>query len=170
MASLKKVTRKLSGRAKDRFFDAGLSPEAQKAAVTSVRVRKEHWPVSRDLGRPVLERTEKGPDLVKPSPPPEGTPAPQPQDTPPPPTTDDQIPSFDSFQFGLVPVYKREGAEGLARKLAELDSVENLRAMAKDQQIVLPREVRRGEVTAEEVRKAIVAAVEQRVSDRRAQL
>jgi len=77
---------------------------------------------------------------------------------------------FDPFVFGLVPVFKREGAEGLSARLNGIGDIESLRAMAKAQQIVLPREVRRGATSLEAVRSAILAAVDQRVSDRKAQI
>ncbi|MCH9808754.1 MAG: hypothetical protein K0U74_13580 [Alphaproteobacteria bacterium] len=87
-----------------------------------------------------------------------------------PPSPDAAGSSFDPFVFGLVPIFKREGADGLRDKLATIAETENLRAMAKNQQIILPREIRRGEVEAQTVRDAILAAVEQRVTDRKAQL
>lgn len=74
----------------------------------------------------------------------------------------------DPFIFGLVPVYKREGAEGLLVKLAEIRSVAHLRAMAKAQQIVLARELRTGDIDVVTLRAAILEAVEKRVADRRA--
>lgn len=82
----------------------------------------------------------------------------------PPETTEDA----DPFVFGLVPVYKREGAEGLLVKLAEIRSVAHLRAMAKAQQIVLARELRTGDIDVVTLRAAILEAVEKRVADRRA--
>ncbi|CFX00238.1 protein of unknown function [Candidatus Filomicrobium marinum] len=83
---------------------------------------------------------------------------------PPPETTGEA----DPFVFGLVPVYKREGAEGLLVKLAEIRSVAHLRAMAKAQQIVLARELRTGDIDVVTLRAAILEAVEKRVADRRA--
>lgn len=74
----------------------------------------------------------------------------------------------DPFAFGLVPVYKREGAEGLSARLARIGSAEHLRAMAKAQQIILARELRTGDVDVATLRTAIVEAVERRVADRRA--
>lgn len=167
MATLKKVTRKLSGRSKDRFFDAGLSPDAAKAAVTSLRVRKDLWPVSKELAPrtpragPAVERLPAGPAEAPSQPASAALPKHE---------AALAEEGFDAYQFGLVPVFKREGSEGLTRRLAGIEDVEALRTMAKSQQIVLPKEIRRGEVTAEDVRKAILEAVEQRVSDRKVQL
>lgn len=74
---------------------------------------------------------------------------------------------FDPYEIGLVPTLQREGADGLMAKLKAIASADNLRAMAKVQQIVLPRDIRTGDPTPETVRDAIVAAVTKRVSDRR---
>ncbi len=72
--------------------------------------------------------------------------------------------------FGLVPVFKREGAEGLRARLDDIVSVDDLRAMAKARQIILPKDIRRGEVAIDTVRQAVFIAVEQRVSDRKVQM
>lgn len=184
MASAKATTRKLTGKAKDRFFDSGLSPEEQKAAVASLQVRKEAWPISKDLRRshadapsPAPAPTPKAAQAGKaPSAKPAGQPvakAPAPEPAQPPAAPPQAAPpsaAFDPFAFGLVPVFKREGADGLTARLNDIGDVENLRAMAKAQQIILPREVRRGEASLEAVRTAILNAVDQRVSDRKAQL
>lgn len=182
MASAKATTRKLTGRAKDNFFDAGLSPEEAKKAVTSLQVRKEFWPVSKDLSKKqngdATTKTRKAePRVAEPSTLAKTKSSSPPANTAPPetkPLPETATPAaegtFDPFVFGLVPVFKREGAEGLTARLNEIEDVENMRAMAKAQQIVLPREVRRGEASIETVRAAVLTAVEQRVSDRKAQL
>ncbi len=189
MASAKATTRKLTGRAKKNFFSAGMAPEELDAAVTSLQVRKDAWPVSKDLqsGRskittpPAVKTRSHSKDNAPTS----KTAAKssnkgatsETAQTPPPATantaqtsafaSDD---SFDPFAFGLIPIFKREGAKGLAARLEEIGNVENLRAMAKAQQIVLPRDVRRGEADIDTVRTAVLAAVEQRITDRKAQL
>lgn len=188
MATVKKTTRKLSGPSKDRFFDrfyaadGDLDPttaerlsKRSKDVFTSVRVRKCEWPLSRDLRR-AQEQPAPTPASRKPAtpkPPKAATPkttAPPAAATPP--TSDKPATqaAFDPFVFGLVPIFKREGADGLRAKLDTISETENLRSMAKNQQIVLPREIRRGEVDAQSVRDAILQAVEQRVTDRKAQL
>ena len=78
--------------------------------------------------------------------------------------------AIDHFIFGLVPTFKREGAEGIRAKLKEVDRIDNLRSMAKAQKIILPKEIRREEVKIDNRRKAVLAAVEQSDSDRKAQL
>lgn len=184
MASAKATTRKLTGRAKKDFFNAGLTPEEQDAAVTSLQVRKDAWPVSKDLrrGRRKGDQPAAGPGQSEDSHAaplsasrPAKKPAPTANRQPLPPSAPETTPQtldqgFDPFVFGLVPIFKREGAEGLAARLQEIADVDNLRAMAKAQQIVLPRDVRRGEAGIETVRSAVLSAVEQRITDRKAQL
>lgn len=77
-------------------------------------------------------------------------------------------PAFDPYVFGLVPVYQRQGPDGLLARLGEIGHVENLRKMARAQQIVLPLELRSGEADVKAVRAGIVAAVGKRIADRRA--
>ena len=181
MATQKKTTRKLTGIAKERFFD-NVSAEEAKRIVTSLRVRNEAYPVSRALqklrsAKPVAAAKPLAASAENRTPPPAAPAAPA-ASAPPPPTSappaTDSAPQvgegFDAFQFGLVPVFKREGAEGLRAKLDGVESSDHLREMAKAQQIVLPREIRRGDVDAEAVRAAILEAVEQRVTDRKAQM
>lgn len=75
---------------------------------------------------------------------------------------------FDPYIFGLVPVYQRQGPEGLLARLADIERAEDLRAMAKAQQIVLPLELRSADTDIEHVRSGIVRAVRKRIADRRA--
>ena len=77
-------------------------------------------------------------------------------------------PEFDPYSFGLIPLYQRGGGAALRAKLETVDNVEQLRKMARAQQIGLPAEIRRGAVDAANVRDAIVVAVEKRIADRRA--
>jgi len=173
-------TRKLSGPEKERFFKrlfvdvGGLDiptadrlTEAASELISSIRVRKN----IRFAGPARAEQptddapaeTAPAPDRKEPFHPepvftPDPGPAPQPS----------KSPEFDAFAFGLVPVYKREGAAGLSARLSEISSVAHLRAMAKAQQIVLAREMRSGDIDISALRAAILDAVARRVADRRA--
>ena len=187
MTTPKKTTRKLSGPAKDRFFDrffrddpeldeetAKKLSQRSKAVFASVRVRKTEWPLHREMRRRVIAKTDgvakaPGPQPSDPAPAASSASA-APDRKPEAVAASDTETGFDPFAFGLVPVFKREGTEGLRAKLDEISSVENLRAMAKAQQIVLPKDIRRGDAKIKAVRLAILAAVEQRVSDRKAQM
>ena len=75
---------------------------------------------------------------------------------------------FDPYAIGLVPIYQREGAEGLSEKLAAIGSLDNLRKMARSQQVALPAELRGSDADIEAVRAAIVSAVGKRIANRRA--
>lgn len=74
---------------------------------------------------------------------------------------------FDPFAFGIIPTLQREGEEGLRAHLAEIANIDHLRETAKAQQIVLPRELRKGDIPAETIRDAIVTAAIKRIADRR---
>ncbi|MEL7049864.1 MAG: hypothetical protein AAFO75_13080 [Pseudomonadota bacterium] len=75
--------------------------------------------------------------------------------------------TFDPYAFGLVPTMQREGEDGLRIKLNAITTPDNLRAMAKAQQIVLPRELRKGDAPTKALRDAIITAVTKRIGDRR---
>jgi hypothetical protein len=177
---MKERTVKLSGHGKDRFLERffadepGLDAptrqrlvERSKAALSSVRVRKaaiarKHVAV-KPLAPAASLQTEAQPKAAPPAPAAPSTPAP-----PPAPAADAAPASFDPYAFGLVPIFQREGAEGLAAKLASVKEVAHLRQMAKAQQIVLPQELRAGEASADANRAGIVEAVAKRIKDRRA--
>jgi len=92
----------------------------------------------------------------------------QPLPSQPPQAPPESAAGFDPYAFGLVPTFQREGATGLATKLNAITTVDDLRKMARAQQIALPADIRRGNVDAQAVRAAIVAAVAKRIADRRA--
>ena len=75
---------------------------------------------------------------------------------------------FDPYSFGLVPIYQREGREGLIEKLSTVTQADHLRKMARAQQIVLPAPLRTGDIEPGELREAITVAVEKRIANRRA--
>lgn len=75
---------------------------------------------------------------------------------------------FDPYAIGLIPTYQREGAGGLRAKLTGIDTLADLRKMARSQQVALPLELRGADADVDAVRDAIVAAVGKRIADRRA--
>jgi len=75
--------------------------------------------------------------------------------------------AFDPYAFGLVPVFQREGRDGLLARLASIVDTSNLQLMARSQQIVLPVHLRSGPAPREEVCAAIADAVERRMEQRR---
>lgn len=190
MATQKKTTRKLSGPSKDHFFDrffgddkslaeetAQRLSQRSKAVFTSVRVRKPAWlsrhePGRRITAKPAIDAAapESAPAKQSQAPKPAKPVEPRAPSASPTTTASDAQSAFDPFIFGLVPTFKREGAEGIRAKLKEVDRIDNLRSMAKAQQIILPKEICRDEVKVDNPRKAVLAAVEQSVSDRKAQL
>ena len=58
----------------------------------------------------------------------------------------------------------KQGRDGLMKRLQEIKSAENLRAFAEAQHVPIQPSVKR----VDDIRKAIVAAAEQRLADRKA--
>lgn len=75
---------------------------------------------------------------------------------------------FDPYAFGLVPIFQREGRDGLLAKLIGVTSADDLRKMARAQQIALPADLRKGDIALDVLRDAIADAVQKRIADRRA--
>jgi hypothetical protein len=163
------TTKKLSGPAKDRFLERFFATEPDidpeladrlatrsKAAFSSLRVRRLAF------GRANLRRPAR---IVAPPPVPAVEPtAAQPVVAPDAPANA----AFDPYVFGLVPVFQREGRDGLLARLAGVGGIDRLRQMARAQQIVLPQSLRTGDADADEILAAIADAVARRVADRRA--
>jgi hypothetical protein len=75
---------------------------------------------------------------------------------------------FDPYVFGLVPVFQREGRDGLLARLAGIGAADDLRAMARAQQIALEAPLKGPDVSLATLRDGIAAAVEKRIADRKA--
>ncbi len=176
---MKRTTKKLSGIGLKLFLQrfygsyAGidealaqrLSEDGAKT-FASVRLRRLAWRDGQPASRSVQDR--KAPPTRLPAT--QSTPAtarPQPATPPAAMSTDGDTP-FDPYAIGLVPVYQREGAEGLGAKLAAIPSLTNLRKMARMQQVALPAELRGDDADIEAVRAAIISAVAKRIANRRA--
>ena len=172
---MKDNTLKLSGHSKDRFLErffaeeAGLDPDAAKrlvargkATFTSLRVRKiAVYPARKPAKVAVQVQPRAATRPASTVPPSSASPA---EALPPAPSSA----AFDAYAFGLVPTFQREGRAGLIGKLEAVGNVDHLRQMAKAQQIVLPKELRSGNVALDVVRGAIADAVAKRIADRKA--
>jgi hypothetical protein len=71
---------------------------------------------------------------------------------------------FDPFAFSVVVVITKEGRDGLARKLQNVASAADLKSLAKAQHVALPE----GDLSADELRAAIVEGALQRIANRKA--
>lgn len=166
-------TKKFSGPALERYFErffaaeSGLSGEAAErlakragAAFSSVRVRPGYVSLA---AKPKPAAHSSAP--AKPV-----APAAKPAATAAAPTPAAAEPAgeFDAYAIGLVPTFQREGRDGLIAKLASVASADNLRKIARAQQIVLPEGMRQGDVAIDALRAAIADAVAKRIADRRA--
>ncbi|MGE0626503.1 MAG: hypothetical protein AB7O43_01665 [Hyphomicrobiaceae bacterium] len=173
---MKRTTRKLSGHTKDRFLERffaaedGLAKELaerlaarSKATFTSVRIRRGA------LSQPGRLRSRM---KVKPAGDATGVREPDASDhaaqTSAPDVKPETRAPFDPYSIGLVPVFQREGRDGLIGRLTAVSTAGHLRQLAKAQQIVLPQDMRSGDVDLSELRAAIADAVARRIADRRA--
>jgi len=172
---MKKPSKELSGPSLNRFFrrffraqpglDARAADQLASVAarsIASIRLRRVAWAKLRQRrSKPPAPRAPATP----PVPPPDAIAV-----EPPPPSTAQSKPEarFDPYAFGFIPVYQREGRDGLLDKLSGISGADNLRKMARAQQIALPAELRKGEIPLDELRAAIANAVEKRMADRRA--
>ena len=71
---------------------------------------------------------------------------------------------FDPYAFSAMVVLAKQGKDALVRRFAEITSVENLKKLADAQHLGFDRSLTK----IDDVRKALLAATEQRLADRRA--
>lgn len=79
-----------------------------------------------------------------------------------------KAPLFDPDAFSLIKIYRVSGEGGLKQKLAGIFESEHLVALAKAQQISLPRDLRGGGASPVDLRQAIIKGVKARIADREA--
>lgn len=178
--------KKFSGPALDRYLERffaaepGLSGEASanlarraSAAFSSVRVRPgfEAPKVARVSALRTAAATP-APSTTRPAAAPSSAPTSAPAAKPiaPDPMAGPAVETgeFDAYAIGLVPTFQREGRDGLIARLGSVTSTDNLRKMARAQQIVLPEPMRQSGVAIDNLRAAIADAVAKRIADRRA--
>lgn len=71
---------------------------------------------------------------------------------------------FDPYAFSAMVVLAKQGREGLAKRLTEIKSLDHLKRFADAQHLGIDHSLSK----IDDVRKAILAAAEQRLADRRA--
>ena len=178
---MKDTTVKLSGHTKDRFLERFFAAEPGLEAGTRLRLtaRSKTSFTSLRVHKALLAPQRRLPPSVSPAgaaPETEAQPAELPAFDPieiddVAGTTESSLEpeaAFDPYAFGLVPIFQREGRDGLLAKLGTVASLDHLRQMAKAQQVVLPQQLRSGPAAIEDVRTGIADAVAKRVADRRA--
>lgn len=82
----------------------------------------------------------------------------------PPPAAAPAANAFDPYAFSAMVVLAKTGKDGLMKRLADIKSVEHLKALAEAQHLAVSPTLKR----ADDLRKAIVSATEQRLADRKA--
>lgn len=73
-------------------------------------------------------------------------------------------PPFNPFAFSATVLLARGGREGLMKRLGEITSADNLKALAEAQHLGIDTGLNK----LDELRRAIVKAAEQRIADRKA--
>lgn len=73
-------------------------------------------------------------------------------------------PTFDPYAFSAMVVLSKSGRAGLSKRLAEIRRAQDLLSLAEAQHLGIDRALKK----PEELRKAIIAATEQRLADRKA--
>lgn len=81
-----------------------------------------------------------------------------------PPAGAKDIAPFDPYAFSVLVVLTKQGRDGLMKRVSDIKSAENLRRLAEAQHLGIDRSLTK----LDDLRKAIVAAAEQRLADRRA--
>ncbi len=76
--------------------------------------------------------------------------------------------AFNPDAFSLIKVYRLSGESGLAKKLGEIAEIRHLAAIAKAQQIGVPRALLSDGANPQALRDAIVKGVKARIADREA--
>ncbi len=169
---MSKPKRKLSGLSLHRFFRRFFraQPELDRQLAETLASRATRTLTSVSLSRAARTSFTQQPRSRARDPAPAKNPAPQPD--PVAVDTSEPVPAkpagFDPYAFGLVPIYQREGRDGLLARLSEVKTAENLRRMARAQQIALPADLRKGDIGLDVLRDAIAKAVQKRIADRRA--
>ena len=72
--------------------------------------------------------------------------------------------AFDPYTFSVMVALSKTGRDGLMKRLADIKSAENLKALAEAQHLAINAALKK----PDELRKAIILATEQRLADRKA--
>ena len=72
--------------------------------------------------------------------------------------------AFDPYTFSVIVALAKSGRDGLMKRLAEIKSADNLKKLAEAQHLAVNPALKK----PDELRKAIIAATEQRLADRKA--
>jgi hypothetical protein len=141
-----KTTRALSGAAKDAFFDRVVEREHLDAHVSSRLVGRLKGSVSQVRVR-TGDEAMQAPELIAAVV-----------------AVHDDEPPFDPFTPNVIVVLRTQGREAALAELGKVRGIENLRLLAREQQLSIGSEL----ATELEVREAIVHAGERRIANRRA--
>ena len=159
---MKRTTKKLAGKSLEQFLKrfflsqpeidaktAAALARAGQDAFSSVRVKALSLArCRRPLPTTASSQPSTGPATSPPPPPLPGRSPRPPAAIPQQPASSDgengETAPFDPYAIGLVPTFQREGADGLMTRLAEITAPDQLRKMARAQQVALPCGIAQG--------------------------
>ncbi|MEO0670521.1 MAG: hypothetical protein AAFZ05_00685 [Pseudomonadota bacterium] len=176
---MKRITRRLKGRALEAFLTRAIESDIESHGGTRASAGRLAAALSREIAIARVRRDVEGrfwqrraarengatPDAATAPPATDATPSIEP---PPAEPSASPEPAFDPYEVSLVPLFQKDGVDAVRAALDRVDGVDQLRKMARAQQLALPADIRRGEVTPNAVREAILISIERRIADRKA--
>jgi hypothetical protein len=173
-----RTTKQLSGGGKDKFLRAiiasepAVPPDAADRvagklaeAISDVRVRREAWEIWSKVVPPTPRRRPgERPALRAGTANSLGNSAETAEPSPPTASAVSEAAPFDPFAFSALALLTRQGREGLATALDKITSPAHLKELANAQHLAIDPATE----SADELRRALIAATERRLADRRA--
>src|SRR5258706_527777 len=154
---MKKETKALSGASQDAYFRRVLKAHPNLSAAERDRIVRQ---LREEVAQLRLRVKVEGDIAASPDPP--STPAAQPATAIPQSTARSAGLPFDPYSPNVVVVVRKSGREAAVAALAAIDSIENLRLLAREQRLNVDADVS----SAAGMRTAIVMAAERRIANR----
>ena len=151
---MKKETKALSGASQDAYFRRVLKAHPNLSAAERDRIVRQ---LREEVAQLRLRVKVDGDIAASPDPPAAQPAAAIPQST----AANAGLP-FDPYSPNVVVVVRKSGREAAVAALAAIDSIENLRFLAREQRLNVDADVS----SAAEMRTAIVMAAERRIANR----
>jgi hypothetical protein len=154
---MKKETKALSGASQDAYFRRVLKAHPNLSAAERDRIVRQ---LREEVAQ--LRLRVKVPGDIAASPDPPSTAAAQPAAAVPQPAAGSAGLPFDPYSPNVVVVVRKSGREAAVAALAAIDSIENLRFLAREQRLNVDADV----LSVAKMRTAIVMAAERRIANR----
>jgi hypothetical protein len=147
----KKNTKALSGAAKDAFLRRTLKDEEALADDVRARLTRRLQETIASLRVRTGVEDDDAPELA-------GVDQPQAVASP------EVAPAFDPYSPNVIVVIRKIGRESALNQLMGIESLDNLRLLAREQQLSIDQELQ----SVADIREAIVCAAERRIANRKA--